>query len=306
MLRTVPGFAATGHGVDYRARHRLCYRAGVSFVSQAHIDAFRRDGFVVVPDLLDADELETFGAAVDAAVAARMRHDRRRLEEKTPYEQSFQQCLNLWEDCPDVRPLTFHPRVARAAAELLGVAALRVWHDQALYKEVGGRRTDAHQDQGYWPIEEADTLTAWIPFDGSTIDGGAMGYVPGSHRFGVRTFVNIFFGEPDDLIASPEARGVEPVFVEVPRGGVAFHHGLTFHLAMPNRTDRTRRVHTVIYFRDGCTRGSLFPHPAVDRAGIAVGEVIAGAVTPIAWPRDAGDLPPPPPRPDPPSPGWPR
>ncbi len=278
----------------------------VSPVAAQHIAAFRRDGFVVVPDLLTAAELETFGAAVDAAVAARTRHDRRRLEEKSRYEQSFQQCINLWEDHPRVRPLTFHAGIAETAAALLGVAALRVWHDQALYKEVGGRPTDAHQDQGYWPIEEADTLTGWIPFDGSTLDGGAMGYVPGSHRFGVRKFVNIFFGEPEDLIHAPEARGVEPVFVEVPRGGVAFHHGLTFHLATPNRTGCTRRVHTIIYFRDGCRRGSRFPHPSVDRAGIAVGDPIASDVTPIAWPRAGGELPPTPPRPDPPLPGWPR
>lgn len=273
-------------------------------LAHAHSDAFRRDGFVVVPDLLSVAELDRYGAAVDAAVAARTRHDRRRLEEKSRYEQSFQQCLNLWEDHADVRPLTFHPRIAAAAAALLGVAALRVWHDQALYKEAGGRPTDAHQDQGYWPIEEADTVTAWIPFDGSTLDTGAMGYVPGSHRFGVRKFVNIFFGEPEDLIQAPESRGVAPVFVEVPRGGVAFHHGLTFHLAAPNRSGQTRRVHTVIYFRDGCTRGSLFPHPSVDRAGIAVGQVIASEVTPIAYPRD--DLPPTPPPPAIRLPGWPR
>jgi len=275
-------------------------------LDSAQIDAFRRDGFVVVPDLLAAAEIESFGAAVDAAVAARTRHDRRRLEEKTPYEQSFQQCINLWEDHLDVRPLTFHARVAETAAALLGVPALRVWHDQALYKEAGGRPTDAHQDQGYWPIEETDTVTAWIPFDGSTLDSGAMGYVPGSHRFGVRKFVNIFFGEPEDLIHAPESRGVEPVFVEVPRGGVAFHHGLTFHLAMPNHSARTRRVHTIIYFRDGCRRGSWSPHPAVDRAGIAVGDVIASEVTPLAWPRAAGELPPTPARPAERLPGWPR
>jgi ectoine hydroxylase-related dioxygenase (phytanoyl-CoA dioxygenase family) len=275
-------------------------------VSPEHVAAFRRDGFVVVAELLDEAELAQYGPAVDAAVAHRMRHDTRRLEEKTPYEQSFQQCINLWEDHPAVRPLTFHPRVAAAAAALLGVEAIRVWHDQALYKEAGGRGTDAHQDQGYWPIEEADTVTAWIPFDGSTLDGGAMGYVPGSHRFGVRKFVNIFFGEPEDLLGAPESRGIEPVFAEVPRGSVAFHHGLTFHLAKPNRTSQTRRVHTIIYFRDGCTRGSLFPHPAVDRAGIEVGQTIDSVVTPIAWPRAEGDLPPTPPRPEPRLPGWPR
>src|SRR5574341_1236735 len=190
--------------------------------SAAQVEAFQRDGFVIVPDLLSSEELRTFGAAVDAAVAARMAWDRRQLQEKTRYEQSFQQCINLWEDHPNVRPLTFHPRITQTAAALLGGVAIRLWHDQALYKEPGGRPTDAHQDQAYWPIKETDTITVWIPFDGSTLEAGAMGYVPGSHRFGVRKFVNIFFDDqPYDLIGGPESRGVEPVFVEVPRGGVA-------------------------------------------------------------------------------------
>ena len=50
-------------------------------------------------------------------------------------------------------------------------------HDQALYKEAGGRETDPHQDHPYWPIVETDTITAWIPFDGSTLANGAMGYL---------------------------------------------------------------------------------------------------------------------------------
>lgn len=274
--------------------------------SQEQVETFRRDGFVVIPDLLSDDELHRFGEAVDAAVAGRMAWDSRQLAEKTRYEQSFQQCLNLWEDHPDVRPLTFHPRITAAAGRLLGVPALRLWHDQALYKEPGGRPTDAHHDQPYWPIRETDTITAWIPFDGSRLDAGAMGYVPGSHRFGVRKFVNIFFEEqPYDLIKGPEARGVEPIFIEVPRGGVAFHHGLTFHVATANSSPRTRRVHTMIFFRDGSTRGSKLPHPCVERAGIGIGDRIESAVTPLAWPRPAGDLPPPPPPLSEPMWGWP-
>ena len=57
---------------------------------------FRRDGFVMVPDLLRADVLDDYGAAVDEAVARRKRFDNRKLGEKTPYEQSFIQCINLW------------------------------------------------------------------------------------------------------------------------------------------------------------------------------------------------------------------
>jgi len=229
------------------------------------VEDFRRDGFVVVPDLLSAAELVHFGAAVDEGVARRSRHDTRTLAEKSRYEQSFTQCQNLWEDCPEVRPLTFHPVIAEAAARLLGVAAIRIWHDQALYKEAGARET------------------------------GAMGYLPGSHRLGVRAFVDIFSGQGEDPLTRNELQAIAPVFVEVPAGSVAFHHGLTFHLAGPNLTGTVRRVHTAIYFADGSTRGGgYYPHPAVERAGIAMGAVIASDVTPLAWPLPDGMLPDPP------------
>jgi hypothetical protein len=86
--------------------------------------------------------------------------------------------------------------------------------------------------------------------------------------------------------------GIAPVSVVVPKGSVAFHHGLTVHLAGPNQTGRDRPVHTVIYFPDGSTRGYPYPHFAVDRMGIEVGQPIDSDVTPIVWPRPEGDLPP--------------
>jgi len=87
---------------------------------------FDEKGFLIVPSVLSAAELERFGAAVDRGVVARSANDPRPLEERTRYEQSFRQCINLWEDHADVRPLTFHPRVAQIAAELIGVPSLRL------------------------------------------------------------------------------------------------------------------------------------------------------------------------------------
>jgi ectoine hydroxylase-related dioxygenase (phytanoyl-CoA dioxygenase family) len=225
-------------------------------------------------------------------VRARTAGDDRPLHERSRYQQSFTQCMNLWEDRPDVRPLTFHPRLGQAAAELIGVPAVRLWHDQALYKQAGGRSTDAHQDHPYWPIKETSSVTAWIPFQHATRLSGAMAYLPGSHLVGLRKFVNIFYGEPEDILSDPEVRDIEPAFVDVPKGAVAYHHGLTVHLAESNRTDRERAVHTIIYFPDGSTRGYPSPHFAVERGGIEIGQRIDSDVTPIAWPRPAGDLPP--------------
>jgi ectoine hydroxylase-related dioxygenase (phytanoyl-CoA dioxygenase family) len=261
----------------------------------AQIEAFRRDGFVHLEGLVDPADIAVLGAAVDEAVAARTARDDRALADKTPYEQSFQQVQYIWEDFAGVRPLTFHPRIVGAAAALIGADAMRLWHDQALYKEAGGRETDPHQDHPYWPINELRTLTAWIPLTEVDEDVGCMGYCPGSHG-GDAEYINIFSapGSGGGLLAR---QAHPPVFKPAKPGDVLFHHGLTVHLAKPNRSSRTRRVYTAIYFADGCTRSENGMHPSLDREAIAVGAKIDGAATPIAWPLPGGRYPEPAPWP---------
>ena len=148
-------------------------------VAPEAIEAFRRDGYFHARSLLDAADMDAYRQAVDRAVAIRTRNDGRPLEERTPFEQSFTMCQYLWEDFPDVGRLTFHPKIAGMAAALIGAERIRLWHDQALYKEAGGRETEMHQDHPYWPIAEPDALTAWIPLVEIDDQMGCMGYIPG-------------------------------------------------------------------------------------------------------------------------------
>lgn len=263
-------------------------------LEKPEVERFQRDGFLLVENVFSSDELEKFGQAVDSAVEGRAGSDTRSLEEKTLYEQSFIQCMNLWEDTVDVRRLTFDARLGEMAANLLDATAVRIWHDQALYKEANGRETDAHQDRPFWPIAPANQVTAWIPFDGSTRGHGAMAYIPGSHRVGLEKFVDIShtFQEPYDIVHDPKVMETEPVWIEAPPGSVVFHHCLTIHLAEANTSTQTRRVYCIIYFADGSIRRTPVPHPTVDRQKIEVGAKIEGEVTPIVWPRPTGDLPP--------------
>jgi hypothetical protein len=56
-------------------------------VTPAQVEAFRRDGFICVPNLLTDAELDRFAPFVDDAVARRKRNDQRSLAEKTLYER---------------------------------------------------------------------------------------------------------------------------------------------------------------------------------------------------------------------------
>ena len=114
-----------------------------------------------------------------------------------------------------------------------------------------------------------------------------MGYIAGSHA---GECVAIDIREPGAGKAL-EARHAPPTWVACQAGDVIFHAARTVHLAKANRSGHVRRVHTAIYFADGCTRAAKGDHPSVSRNRVAPGERIDGPATPIAWPLRDGALP---------------
>lgn len=267
-----------------------------SGISQAQVDAFQRDGFLLVEDFFTNEELDRFGIAVDAAVKYRTADDARALGDKNLYEQTFVQCMRLWEDQPLVAPFTFHPKLCAAAAALLQTDCVRLWHDQALYKEPGGRKTDAHLDYPFWPIDKPEQVSVWIPFADVRPGGGMMSYVRGSHAAGITDFVDIGQlrgGKPYELLQDARVADMPLIPVAAPRGSAIFHHACTIHAADANDTEQTRRVFTMAYMADGCRRSRDEAYFALDRDHHKVGDLIDGPGHPIAWPRD-GDLPAPP------------
>jgi len=274
----------------------------LSGISRNLVNQFKKDGFLLVENFFDADELDAFAIEVDKAVEYRTADDNRSLAEKNLYEQTFVQCKGLWEDHESVKRLTFHPKLCAAAAALLETQSVQLWHDQALYKESGGRETDAHMDYPFWAVDKPHLVSAWIPFADVKHGGGVMGYVQGSHTMGKEDFVDIGQlrgGEPVDLLADAEVAARPLVWVEAPKGSVIFHHAKIIHAAEANNTNSTRRVFTTVYIAPGCRRTADGRSFSMDRDGVEPGEIIVGPSHPLAWPRDEDDFPSPPDMPGP-------
>ncbi len=145
--------------------------------------AFARDGHALVRGLATADEVAAYRPFIEGA-AARASFERRPIGERDTYGAAFLQCVNLWRTDDAVRRFVFAPRFARAAADLLGVGGVRLYHDQALLKEPGGGHTPWHQDQFYWPFDTEQTVTMWMPLADLDPSVGSMTFATGSHRAG--------------------------------------------------------------------------------------------------------------------------
>ena len=71
--------------------------------------------------------------------------------------------------------------MAGPAAELLGEPAIRIYHDNALSKEPGCRRTPWHHDAEHFPLATLQAVTAWIPVTAIPAYMGPLALARGAH-----------------------------------------------------------------------------------------------------------------------------
>lgn len=207
---------------------------------------FAHDGFVHLPDVLSPDIIEHFEPTVTDEVI-RLNTQHLPLEKRNTYGKAFVQVTNLWEHHAAVRDLVYSKRLAGIAARLLGVHAVRLYHDQALYKEPSSGITPWHADQYYWPLSSERVCTIWLPLQETPLEMGPLGFARGSHNFSYGRDLQISDESEAKLKQAVAEQQFEDVVEPFALGDASFHRGWTFHHAGPNLGTLPRRVLTIIY-----------------------------------------------------------
>jgi ectoine hydroxylase-related dioxygenase (phytanoyl-CoA dioxygenase family) len=219
-------------------------------LSEGQIKEYQENGHIFLNGLASTGEIRFYRQAILDAVQ-KMNTERRKLEDRDTYGKAFLQIFNLWRQNEVLKNFVLAKRFARVAAQLMGVDKVRLYHDQALFKEPGGGHTPWHQDQYYWPLDTNNTITMWMPLIDITKEMGIMNFASRTHKLGHVTskeisdasesFFRNFVKENNYPISgAPFAHA----------GDATFHSGWTLHNAPPNTSDTMREVMTIIYFAD--------------------------------------------------------
>jgi len=205
---------------------------------------YAENGYIKLRQVLPAELLEHYRVHISAKVAE-LSADKLPLEQRSTYDKAFLQVGNLWLVSAEVREFVFGRRLARIAAELMGCRGVRLYHDQALYKEPGGGITPWHADQYYFPVSNDHVVTAWVPLQDTPLEMGPLAFCEKSHR--------LHYGRDLEIGDESEA-ALEEALKEFAKnnspyslGDVSFHAGWTFHRAEANSSQKPREVMTMIY-----------------------------------------------------------
>ncbi|MGA8027084.1 MAG: phytanoyl-CoA dioxygenase family protein [Bryobacteraceae bacterium] len=208
------------------------------------VESYRKNGFVKLKNVFSPEVIEHWGKEISRKVLE-LNDQHLPLEQRSVYEKAFLQIMNLWTKSDVVKEFVMGKRLARIATELMGCRGVRLYHDQALYKEPGGGITPWHADQYYWPVDSDLTITAWVPLQETPLEMGPLACAAGSFR--IQTGRDLEIGEESErkLQRSLKSYPVHESPYEL--GEVSFHSGWTFHRAGANTSGRPREVMTVIY-----------------------------------------------------------
>ncbi|MGF1485342.1 MAG: phytanoyl-CoA dioxygenase family protein [Opitutales bacterium] len=260
-------------------------------ISEAQRATFEEQGYIKLKDVLSAQTLQRFGQRISEIVQKLNTQDKP-LEERDTYGKAFLQVMNLWEHDATCKRFVFSKRLGQIAADLLGVSGVRLYHDQALYKEPGGGITPWHADQYYWPLATDRTVTAWIPLQDTPLEMGPLAFCAQSQDKDFGRGLPITDESERQIQQNVKDSGFKVDEGPFELGEISFHFGWTFHRAGANQSDRPRDVMTMIYMDENMTL--MEPTNEAQKndwrdwcPGAKVGEVIDTPKNPVAFSHQA-------------------
>jgi ectoine hydroxylase-related dioxygenase (phytanoyl-CoA dioxygenase family) len=254
-----------------------------------HIQEFRTSGVTLVRGLASPDEVAAYRPAINKAVAE-LNAEKRALKDRDTYGMAFLQTLNLWAKDEVVKGFSLARRFAKVAADLMGVSGVRMYHDQAPYKELGGGPTPWHQDQNYWPLDTDKTVTMWMPLLDISPDVGTLSFARGSHCEGFLGNMPISDKSEETFKNFVRERGYDVFsYGAMNAGDATFHTGWTLHAA-PGNPSKTflREVMTVIYVAEDARISEADSKERQNDLkawlpGQAPGEIVGSPLNPVVY-----------------------
>jgi ectoine hydroxylase-related dioxygenase (phytanoyl-CoA dioxygenase family) len=217
-----------------------------AMIGRTEIEFYREHGYLVVPDILSADEIARARAATDRLV-----EDSRKVTQHTdiydlepvhtPSRPAVRRIKTPHKFDPAYQALAAHPRMLEVLKKLIG-PSIRFDTGKLNMKSAGvGSEIEWHQDWAFYPHTNDDLAAVGYMIDDVDLENGPMLVLPGSHKGPVydHHVDGVFCGA-----MAPSATGLDfskAVPLMGKAGSITVHHVRAVHGSAQNTSARQRR-----------------------------------------------------------------
>ncbi len=201
-------------------------------LDQEHLRRWREDGYLVLPEMLDPDEINVLksetalifrgGCGIPGVPHA---------PDETSDEEILKHypCLHFPHKCSEVlKGYVKHPAVVDMLTQLLG-PDIKCMQTMLFIKPPGMAGEPEHQDEQFIPSEDRSLTGVWFAIDDATVENGCLWVRSGSHTGGLQS-----------REAGETVHGEIPL--PAPSGSLVVYHGHLRHGSYHNRSATHRRA----------------------------------------------------------------
>ncbi len=232
------------------------------------VTTYDRDGYLIIPDLLDADLLE----AARSEATAICRGVRGEIDGMTPPGDEDDAtilgrylCIHFpHKISPLMQEIGRLPTAVDVLTDVIG-PNVKMMQSMLFLKPAGKPGQAWHQDEAHIPTRDRSLTAVWIALDDTTVDNGCLWVIPGSHRAGILHPVR----RHDDarFDPTPEAYGFghqddDAVPAELPAGAALVFDGYLLHRSLPNTRPHGMRRALVNHYMSAESLLPWFPPDA--------------------------------------------
>ena len=221
-------------------------------LSESLIEEFNNNGFLILDNFLDLNYIEDlrnkFEPLFKGNFETGIEPDEWNWKFGKDPEDVTRQICNAWKADHLIKKVVCHRIIGEVCSRLMNWKGARLVQDNVLWKPPGGKTLGFHQDAAYddWLIPQTMT-TCWMSLDDTSKETGTLEYIKGSHKWGLQPPKGEFHSPEDykkelNIFAEKNNKQIEVAYVEVPAGGVSFHHGFTWHGSGINTSNKNRRA----------------------------------------------------------------
>lgn len=245
-------------------------------------EKFTEDGYLVVEDVLQSEDLAPLIAVISEVVDARADELYNAgtisdVFEDVPFERRW---YTILQECGRENEvfgwhtlvfsealfnLITHPKVLDVVETIIG-NEIQFNGDFWVRPKLPNEKLTTlpwHQDSAYMPHTENDThLTVWLPLVDVQTENGALQFLPGSHTAGLQTYHRVegeAFAVP---VLSPTSSHSNIDTLEMKKGDLLIFNNLVFHRSLLNRSDTIRWSVDFRFSRTGTSLDGLW-HEAI-------------------------------------------